>query len=383
MPVVGPVLRRIGGIPVYRKQDAPGDAARNEAMFEACRNVLELGGAVCLFPEGISHDHPRLQRLKSGAARIFLQVAARSSIPVTILPVGINFEEKKTFRSRVLILFGGPVVTEGVGDLEVAAPGRGVEELTSRIEKALASLLPGLDSWEELGFLREIQHLYLGRGSDSLAREAPVLKRFIDAYHFYRRTDPPRVQEIRRLWEAYRRQLARFALTDAQVDLAEAPTKAARFLFSGAVMTLLVLPLAALGLIVHFVPYHLCGWIERRFNRHPDQAATVKLMAGLALFPATYLLLLAVPLARWGWKPALFLVVLMPIAGWAALVVGENRQRLAESAGALVLALSRRKALEMIRRQRQRILDQVGEVIRNRPEGQTTRLAGDGGELER
>src|SRR5712691_5770127 len=87
MPVVGHVLRRIGGIPVYRKQDDPGDAARNEAMFDACRNVLESRGAVCLFPEGISHDHPRLQPLKTGAARIFLRATSHSAIRVQILPV--------------------------------------------------------------------------------------------------------------------------------------------------------------------------------------------------------------------------------------------------------------------------------------------------------
>jgi len=106
-------------------------------------------------------------------------------------------------------------------------------------------------------------------------------------------------------------------------------------------------------------------------------------MAGLTLFPATYLLLLAVPLARWGWKPALLLLVFLPFAGWAALVVGENRQRLMESAGALVLALRGRRALEMIRRQRQRILDQVGEVLQSRPQGHSAGLAGDGAEPQR
>ena len=189
--------------------------------------------------------------------------------------------------------------------------------------------------------------------------------------------------EIRRLWEAYRRQLARFSLTDSEVDLAETPARAARFLFAGAAVTLLVLPLAALGLLSHVVPYRLCGYIERRINRHPDQAATVKLMAGLALFPATYLLLLAIPLARWGLTVAILLLLLLLVAGWAALLVGENRRRLSESAGALFLAFPGTKALEAIRQERQGILERVGDLIRQKSPFGPTGLSGSGGALER
>jgi glycerol-3-phosphate O-acyltransferase / dihydroxyacetone phosphate acyltransferase len=383
MPVVGFVLRRIGGIPVYRRVDAPSGEPRNDAMFEACCGVLKSGGAVCLFPEGVSHDRPRLEPLRTGAARIFLRATGGSTAPVRIIPVGINFEQKKAFRSRVLILFGRPVETGGLDRPGEAGPGLGAEELTSRIEKALGSLVPGLDSWEELQFVREIERLYLGGRADSLAGEAPVLKRFIEAYHLYRRSNPEAVLEIRRRWEAYRRQLARFSLTDSQVDLAEAPARAARFFFAGAAATLLLLPLAGLGLLFHVVPYRLCGTIERRINRHPDQTATVKLMAGLALFPITYVLLLAIPLARWGPRVVLPLLVFLAVTGWAALLVSENRQRLSESAGALLLAFPRSKALETIRRERRGILDRVGDLIRESSPFGPTDLSGDGGGPER
>ena len=127
MPVVGFVLRRIGGIPVYRRVDAPSEASRNDAMLKACSDALRSGGAVCLFPEGMSHDRPRLEPLRTGAARIFLRATGSSATPVAIIPVGINFEQKKVFRSRVLILFGRPVETGDLDRLGAAATGLGVD----------------------------------------------------------------------------------------------------------------------------------------------------------------------------------------------------------------------------------------------------------------
>lgn len=367
LPVIGFFLRRIGGIPVYRRQDQPSESGGNEAMFEACRRVLEAGGAVSIFPEGTSHDRPRLLPLKTGAARIYFRVAGEVGHKLRVIPVGINFEQKKAFRSRALVLFGRPLETGDVRGLEAETPGRGVEVLTERIEKGLESLLPGLDSWEELEFIRQVQRLYAGARPASLVEEAPVLKRFLDAYRHYRRTNPETVQTIRRSWEAYRRQLARFSLTDDQVELAQAPARAVRFLITSGALVLFAAPLALLGLAVHVVPYVLTAWVERRFNRHPDQAATMKLLAGLALYPLTYLVVLAFPFASGGWRMALPGLVLLPIAGWAALLLTENRQRLRESARALVLAAPGGRALHAIRRQRQRILDQVGDLVRSAP----------------
>jgi len=364
-PFIGFFVRRIGGLPVYRREEAPGESRRNEETLEACGKILGRGGAVCLFPEGLSHDRPRLETLKTGAARIFFRARTAEGRPVRVVPVGINFEAKKAFRSRALAVFGPPVPTADLPGGE-AGPG-GVELLTGRIEDSLRALVPDLDSWEELEFIRGIKELHLGRGAGSLAEEAPVLKRFIDGYHHYKKTRPATVLEVRAHWDACRRQMARFSVTGEQVDLAETPVRAARFLLASALVIVLVLPLAAVGFVVHVVPFLLTGWLERKMNRDPDLTATYKLLAGLLFFSITYIILLAFPFARGGWKAALPGLVLLPLTGWAALLVGENRARLAESARALFLALPGGRALEEIRRERRKIQEQVALLIRDFP----------------
>ncbi len=365
MPFIGFFTRRVGGLPVYRRQDAPGESHRNEETLETCGRILREGGAVCIFPEGISHDRPRLEALKTGAARIWLRARAPEGRPVRVVPVGINFEAKTLFRSRVLAIFGPPVETSDLTEGDAAQGG--VEDLTTRIAEAMRALVPDLDSWEEVEFVRGIKELHFGRSPGSLAEGAPALKRFLEGYRHYREARPEAVRDLRARWDLYRRQMARFSLTDEQVDLAEAPVRAARFLLASALVIVLVLPLAAAGFAVHAAPFLLTGWAERRFNRDPNLTATFKLLIGLALFPLAYLIILAFPFAQGGWRAALPGLVLLPLCGWAALLVGENRERLREAARALFLALPGGRALEEIRRERREILERVAALIRDFP----------------
>src|SRR6266699_1804944 len=60
MPVIGYFTRAFGSIPVYRRQDPGTDVTRNRETFARARGVLSRGGAIALFPEGASHDQPKL-----------------------------------------------------------------------------------------------------------------------------------------------------------------------------------------------------------------------------------------------------------------------------------------------------------------------------------
>ncbi|HET9765317.1 MAG TPA: 1-acyl-sn-glycerol-3-phosphate acyltransferase, partial [Thermoanaerobaculia bacterium] len=120
-PVLRPFLALGRVIPIYRPQDAreraagEGGAARgsaNEESFRRCREVLEAGGAVALFPEGKSHSEPALAELKTGAARILLGLAPAARERVAVVPVGLLYDAPAIFRSRVLVAVGEPLEAE-------------------------------------------------------------------------------------------------------------------------------------------------------------------------------------------------------------------------------------------------------------------------------
>jgi glycerol-3-phosphate O-acyltransferase / dihydroxyacetone phosphate acyltransferase len=118
------VLRGLGAVPIKRRDDndgrprdgtpsVPGVApVDNDAAFEAMFAVLGAGGAIGIFPEGLSHDESQLARLKTGAARLALGGGQRTAQPIQIVPCGLTFIHPKRFRSRVLVQFGTPITIE-------------------------------------------------------------------------------------------------------------------------------------------------------------------------------------------------------------------------------------------------------------------------------
>ena len=102
-----PLLSGAGAIPVYRRRDEGVDVSRNTEMFKAVDTALADGDAVCIFPEGQSHSQGRLVALRTGAARIVLAAEAAGT-RVALVAVGLNFERKTRFRSRVTVAYGSP-----------------------------------------------------------------------------------------------------------------------------------------------------------------------------------------------------------------------------------------------------------------------------------
>ncbi|HXH77423.1 lysophospholipid acyltransferase family protein [Nocardioides sp.] len=110
-PVLGPVLRRLGFIPVLRGTSSAADA------LEVAATALAAGEAVGLFPEGrITRDPAQWpERSKTGAVRL----ALRSGAP--IVPVALVGAHQVVGKSRFIArllrnTFARPMVRVAVGE---------------------------------------------------------------------------------------------------------------------------------------------------------------------------------------------------------------------------------------------------------------------------
>src|SRR5690606_37832096 len=109
-PLIGPVLKALGGLPVYRRQDHPDQMHQNERTFEAAIGALHAGEAVQIYPEGQSHSEARLTPFKTGAARIAFKAEADADwqLHLKIVPVGLTYTRKPFFRGRAAAVVGEP-----------------------------------------------------------------------------------------------------------------------------------------------------------------------------------------------------------------------------------------------------------------------------------
>lgn len=373
IPLLRTLLNLGGVIPVYRRQDEGTDISRNRETFGKCHEELARGGAVALFPEGISHDAPHLAQLKTGAARIALEAEERfGPLGTFIVPVGLTFEEKGTFRSRALVQVGEPIEVAPWQARRVAAsPDQArqvVRELTDAVRTGLAKVTLNYTSHEDA---RAIE-----RGSELLARgelelparmaldEAFSLRQvFIDGARKARERFPERVRSIRQRLARYDEELARLGLRDDQVAARYDSADVSLYLLGSASLLLFWLPLAAVGTLIHFIPYRLCGVIAP-FTKTQDLPATMKLFSGFFLFPITWLVVCALTWGAAGWGWALLMAFLVPTSGWFAMLFHERHEHFwDELESYLTLKLHPTRAARL-REEREQLRNEIKEVAR-------------------
>jgi glycerol-3-phosphate O-acyltransferase / dihydroxyacetone phosphate acyltransferase len=280
-------MNAFGCIPVYRAHEAgarAGDASRNDASFAICRAELAAGGALALFPEGVSHSDPQLRPLKTGAARIALSAEAEHDgrLGVTLVPVGLYYERKARFRSSVLLVVGEPLAVAPLLADYRRDEQEAVGALTERIDARLDRVVLQAETRELLEGIARVaawtNEPAVVESPDGLAAKHRRALEMVEAYGRLRARDPARVEKIAAEARAYARSLRRLGVRDPWALELGSPTLRA---VSGAMAKLAVAaPLAAIGAALGWIPYRLAGWVATRVTHDEDILGTVKLLAG-------------------------------------------------------------------------------------------------------
>jgi 1-acyl-sn-glycerol-3-phosphate acyltransferase len=374
--LVRPLLELARAIPVYRRHDEGVDPRRNRETFAQCHELLAAGGAVALFPEGVSHSEPSLQPLKTGAARIVLEAAAKfPGLGVRIVPVGLVFDAKETFRSRALVTVGEPIDPAAeVARYAADRPGA-VRALTARVDAALQEVTLNYASWEEARRIARAADLY-DRPAPDLPGGRPLAECFalqralVAGRRELERRFPERVAAVAESVRAYDHLLRVFGLRDDQVAAAYPASPVARFVARVLLRLLVHLPLGVAGTLLNWPTYRLVGAGVRRATQDRDQVATYKLFGALLLFPATWLL--EAVLAGWwvaragsavgAWTAALLTLAAAPATGWAALLFHESRALFWREARAYLVLRTRRRLAAELKAKRAEVVREVEEL---------------------
>lgn len=351
VPLLGTILRAMGAVPLARRADHPEGSLDNRAAFETLSDVLASGGAIGIFPEGVSHEASQLQRLKTGAARIALGVATRRpELRLRIVPCGLTYVHRKRFRSRVLVQFGAPmeIGRECASVAEVDEP-REVRRLTGEIEAALRDLTVNAADWETVRFLDGVRRLYQPR-TVSLPERIELARRFNLVYPSVK--DVREVAELRGRVGRYLERLNEARLSDRDLRRRIPPHEVLGKIARQLLLVLVWLPLAIPGLVVHCPVGLLAAYSARWLTPREDVLATTKLISGLVGCILLYAVLLLAVLSILGWPWAVVVAVALPVTGHAALVVVDRGASLRGHAVTLGRLLFLRQELESLRGER-------------------------------
>ena len=295
-----PLLNAMGAVPVFRHEEHVGKVDNSKA-FEKLYEVIESGNCMGIFPEGVSHAEAQMAKLKTGAARIALEVGARGDAQVPIIVCGLNYIHRHRFRSQVYIEYGEPIdvgdqwVEEYNTDKEAA-----VRKLTEQMTTALGNVTLNAPDWRTLRFIQTARRLYKPRTADLSPRQYVRLsRRFVDSY--LQEIENPEMQALRDDVENYQSRLDMLGLKDYQLRSNMTPGQAIRKMLTRSLKMLLLLPLAIPGALLHLPVGWIAALVGERFSYEMDDVATLKVLSTILLLPVIYIAVAATVGVRYGW----------------------------------------------------------------------------------
>ncbi|MDP2276395.1 MAG: 1-acyl-sn-glycerol-3-phosphate acyltransferase [Archangium sp.] len=289
-PVLGWILRGVGALPVYRKQDHPGLMEKNEGTLDAAANALITQKAITIFPEGKSHSAPQLSDIKTGCARIALK-AVRGGQALRIIPIGLTYAQKHLFRSKVHVEVGEPILVQAVGDgLSGEAEQEWVRSLTHKVGEAMRTVTLNLESWEDLDLIHTADRLFALRNGYR-EKDTDRLRLFARGASMLRTVDPERFDDLKEDVLSFHARLEVVSASpgDLAVSFEEKPVRT--FVLRNLAAITFGFPLFAVGMVLYFVPYLFLKALALAVPVSRDRVGTLKFISAVIMVPLWWSLL--------------------------------------------------------------------------------------------
>jgi hypothetical protein len=246
---------------------------------------------------------------------------------LAMVPVGLTFEARKSFRARVLVSFGAPLPVGSYVAAYREDPVKAVDALTSHLQEAMEAEVVNVERIDDARLLRAIEELY----RDVLAREVMesrgvgprqvdlvrLSRSIVEAIDWFKAREPERVEAIWQRIRTYRALLAQYRVRDDTVR-ARRERLPARAKLAYSWDAVLGFPLFAYGTLVNALPYLLPRWLARRTARKETDYATIRLLASIVAYPVFWALETWLVARLAGGATALMFALTLPISGLIA-----------------------------------------------------------------
>jgi hypothetical protein len=266
--------------------------------------------------------------LRTGAARIALMAEARSGwrLGLRIQPVGLTYVRKSAFRGRAMAAFGEPFAVAPFREEYERNEREAGRLLTALIQERLEELTLNFDHPEDQELVDVAERLYARqkrlaewREREPMAERLPRLHRFASGLRRLRATDPERLAALSAEVRRYMRLLTLFGASEGDVPKRYRMGRVLAYALRQLLLLTLVFPVALAGLALWFVPLRVSQWALPRFHPDLDQIATYKVSTAIVGFPLWLGILVAGTWLTVGTRPALLVLVALPLTGLATI----------------------------------------------------------------
>lgn len=310
-------FKHLNMIPVYRAQDDAAQMNKNTETFDKCYEHLEKNGVILIFPEGISITEKKLKPLKTGAARIALGAEARNQfkLGVTLLPIGLNYENPHQFRKNVLINIGEPIAAKSFEDAFIADPYEAAQELTSTTKEQLESLIISIDDKQQENLSVALFDIYKTEINkeglsinESTVVDYKLQKKIAEGVKYFAYHQYGRFQNMVNRVNAYHTALSQLGLSEKTLNQHNN-----RLSWTLQILRLFTLfPLFVVGYVLNFIPYYTAPIIAKKISAQLEYQGPISMLVGMVLYLVNYSMIgvLAFVITHTGWMiPIIILAI--------------------------------------------------------------------------
>jgi len=320
------ILSKFNMHPIYRKEHTPELTKKNPEMIQAFQNLLMSGKSILIFPEGISETKPRLNEIKTGAARIALGTLDAGDQAPLLIPIGLNYTNPHQFRSEVTVNFGAPIdvakYKEAFAKDERATVQALTDEMTSELER-LTLDIPEVELEEIVNSVKSIYEEELLKGDFICPKEQRrvfnVRKELIEAARHFNFNAPFRLKHLVLHVEHYRKLLINYGVQDSWLR----PNKnnERQMMASNVVFLVLCFPVFLFGYLNHGMALFFSRRLTNKSVSRPDFRGSMLLSFGVLFCIISYVAQTAgVYYFSGSWETSLLYLVSLPMVGKFSLV---------------------------------------------------------------
>jgi glycerol-3-phosphate O-acyltransferase/dihydroxyacetone phosphate acyltransferase len=314
VPIAGRLASAAGMIPVHRAADRSARAS-NDEMFASAYRALGDGDLVLIFPEGVTQDVPHMAEVRTGAARIALGARGSGVDGLSIIPVGVHYEDKAGFRSRALVNIGEPIDLEGWvrsrGEVVNGAEDRqAVRELTDLVDMRLRHVAPDYPDWGQAHALESVAEVLLTDVDPWSQQPMSYGDKALLASRLNRLPEAQR-GELVGLGGTYQAAVGAAGTSDQAVATAASGRRRSLAWVRDLFLVVLLAPFALIGLVAAALPL-LLVLIASKLRVAPAVRATIVPGLAVLLFTVEWVLLAMKAAADLGAEAAFAAVLLMP-----------------------------------------------------------------------
>lgn len=361
------ILGSLGMIPINRQVDGNTSGVNNADSFEACYKVLEAGKILVIFPEGNSVMERQLRELKSGTARIALEVLKRNEgkLDLQVVPVGLYYSQAHRFRSSVFVNFGEGMSVHDYLDGYVNNPSLAAKDLTAEFRKKLEGVLVLSASKEQETLVDELCGILQG---DEEHPNVESKAKFMTALHTklesIQLVEPAKMEEIQHLVNSFKWQTQQIEIRG---EFIERGLRSKRFMYElllSLIIFLIGLPMFIFGFLHSIIPFKLTDLLMPKLVKNVEYYAPIAILLGLILYPINYFLLLklAINLFDLTLFAKIIYFILMPLTGMYAFHFSRFLGAISFRFRYLFLLSDKREALRSLKEKKERLAEILKSV---------------------